>query len=98
MTNLFVNAVEAMPEGGCLEINTSFLHNKAGIIIRDTGPGIPEDVMQKIFLPFYTTKQEGIGLGLALVQKIIVSHGGSIEADSKEGEGTTFIISLPVKK
>ncbi len=94
LTNLFVNAVEAMPEGGCLEIDVSSLHGKAEIIIRDTGTGIPEGVIQKIFLPFYTTKQEGIGLGLALVQKIIVSHGGNIEVESKEGEGSVFRIVL----
>jgi two-component system sensor histidine kinase HydH len=95
LTNLFVNAVEAMPEGGRLDIDVSSLHGRAEIIIRDTGAGIPEDVAQKIFLPFYTTKQEGIGLGLALVQKIIVSHGGSIEVESKEGEGSVFRIVLP---
>jgi signal transduction histidine kinase len=61
----------------------------------DTGPGIPEEVRKKIFLPFYTTKEDGTGLGLALVQKIIVSHGGSIEVESSEGQGTTFRITLP---
>ncbi len=97
LTNLFVNAVEAMPEGGSLEIAVSSLYGKAEIIIRDTGTGIPEGVIQKIFLPFYTTKQEGIGLGLALVQKIIVSHGGNIEVESKEGEGSVFRIVLPAE-
>ena len=98
LTNLFVNAVEAMPEGGSLEIDLSSLHGKAEIVIRDTGTGIPEGVIQKIFLPFYTTKQEGIGLGLALVQKIIVSHGGNIEVESKEGEGSVFRIVLPAEE
>ncbi len=97
LTNLFVNAVEAMPQGGSLEIDLGSRHSKAEIIIRDTGAGIPEDVIQKIFLPFYTTKQEGIGLGLALVQKIIVSHGGTIEVESKEGEGSVFRIVLPAE-
>ncbi|MEW6601475.1 MAG: ATP-binding protein [Nitrospirota bacterium] len=98
LTNLFLNAVEAMPEGGSLEIEVSGRHGKAEIIIRDTGSGIPEGVIQKIFLPFYTTKQEGIGLGLALVQKIIVSHGGSIEVNSKIGEGSVFRIALPADR
>jgi PAS domain S-box-containing protein len=97
-TNLFVNAIEAMPDGGSLGVELSCLQNKAEIQISDTGPGIPEDIRQKIFLPFYTTKEEGIGLGLALVQKIIVSHGGSIEVDSKEGKGTTFRMILPVSE
>ncbi len=98
LTNLFINAVEAMPEGGNIGIELSYLHNKAEITVQDTGLGIPEDLIQKIFLPFYTTKEEGIGLGLALVQKIIVSHGGSIEVDSKVGEGTTFRIILPASE
>ncbi len=86
-----------MPGGGSLEIELAHLQGKAEISIKDTGQGIPENIRQKMFLPFYTTKQKGIGLGLALVQKIIVSHGGSIEVDSREGQGTTFRIILPAK-
>ncbi len=98
LTNLFVNAVEAMPGGGSLEIELNRVRNKAEIRIRDTGNGIPEDIRQKIFLPFFTTKDEGTGFGLALVQKIIVSHGGNIEVESKDGEGTTFRVTLPEVK
>ncbi len=95
LTNLFINAVEAMPGGGSLEIEVAHLQGKAEINIKDTGQGIPDNIRQKMFLPFYTTKPKGIGLGLALVQKIIVSHGGSIEVDSREGQGTTFRIIMP---
>jgi two-component system sensor histidine kinase PilS (NtrC family) len=95
ITNLFINAVEAMPEGGNLDIELDYLQDRVEINIKDTGHGIPEDIKQKMFLPFYTSKQKGIGLGLAIVQKVIVSHGGSIEVDSKEGEGTIFSITLP---
>lgn len=95
LSNLFINAVDAMPEGGSLEIETARLNNKAVIHIRDTGHGIPEGIKQKIFLPFYTTKETGTGFGLALVQKIIVSHGGSIDVESREGEGSEFRITLP---
>ncbi|GBE32257.1 sporulation kinase E [bacterium BMS3Bbin05] len=94
-TNLFANAVDAMPDGGNIEVELSFLNRKAEICIKDSGCGIPEDIKQKIFLPFYTTKQKGTGLGLALVHKIIVSHGGSIEVAGKEGEGAMFRIILP---
>jgi PAS domain S-box-containing protein len=94
LTNLLMNAVEAMPGGGNLEIHLRHSHNKAEIHIKDTGCGIPDDIKDKIFLPFFTTKQEGIGFGLALVQKIIISHGGNIEVDSKKGEGTAFIMTL----
>ncbi len=94
-TNLFINAVDAMPEGGNLTVELNGFHDRIEVIIRDTGHGIPEDIRNKIFLPFYTTREKGIGLGLAIVQKIIVSHGGSIEVESKEGEGTTFRVTLP---
>ncbi|GBE32143.1 MAG TPA: PAS domain-containing protein [Nitrospirae bacterium] len=94
-TNLFANAVDAMPDGGSIEVELSSLNRKTEICIKDTGCGIPEEIKQKIFLPFYTTKQEGTGLGLALVHKIIVSHGGSIEVGGKEGEGAIFRIMLP---
>ena len=95
-TNIFINAFEAMPEGGNLDIGLSCSNDKAVINIKDTGQGIPGDIKQKIFLPFFTSKQNGIGLGLAIVQKIIVSHGGSIYVESKEGAGATFRITLPV--
>lgn len=94
-TNLFINAADAMPGGGTLTVELNDFQDKAKITVHDTGYGIPEDIKHKIFLPFYTTKQKGIGLGLAIAQKIIISHGGSIEVDSKEGEGTTFRIILP---
>ena len=94
--NLFMNAVESMRDGGDLEIVTSSSGERAVILIRDTGEGIPENLKDKIFLPFFTTKEKGYGLGLALVQKIIVSHGGSIDVESSEEVGTTFIINLPL--
>lgn len=96
-TNLFKNAVEAMPDGGEVIVELNHLPNEIEIDIRDTGCGIPEDIRQKIFLPFYTTKEKGVGLGLAIVQKIIVSHGGSIEVESEVGKGTTFRITLPTQ-
>ena len=95
LLNLFINAVDAMPDGGSLEVELIRLKNKAHIYIKDTGHWIPEDIKQKIFLPFYTTKETGIGFGLALVQKIVVSHGGTIEVESEEGEGTEFRMTLP---
>ncbi|HDO26307.1 MAG TPA: hypothetical protein ENG95_06670, partial [Nitrospirae bacterium] len=66
--------------------------------ITDTGHGIPDDIKKKIFLPFYTSRAEGVGLGLAIAQKVIVSHGGSIRVDSREGEGTTFTVTLPASE
>ena len=97
-TNIIQNAVEAMPQGGTLIIR-AFHAKEAGddyeIVVSDTGHGISEDIMDKVFLPFFTTKERGTGLGLAIVHKIVVSHGGSIDVDSSE-KGTTFRIRLPL--
>jgi signal transduction histidine kinase len=95
-SNLFQNAVEAMPEAGTLTIEAS-MDRELKIVIRDTGIGIPSAHLKKIFLPFFTTKDRGVGLGLALVHKIVLSHGGRIEAESREGEGTTFRVTLPAR-
>jgi two-component system, NtrC family, sensor histidine kinase AtoS len=95
-SNLFQNAVEAMPEAGTLTIEAS-MGRELKVVIRDTGIGIPFVQLKKIFLPFFTTKDRGVGLGLALVHKIVLSHGGRIEAESREGEGTTFRITLPAR-
>ena len=94
VTNIVRNAVEAMPDGGSLEVGLRCSQDRAEIDFKDTGCGIPEDIRQKIFLPFYTTKEKGTGFGLAFVQKIIISHGGIIEVESREGEGTLFRVIL----
>jgi len=92
--NLLQNALEAMPEGGTLTVE-AFKDNELKIAIKDTGIGIPVDQLKKIFLPFYTTKDKGVGLGLALVHKIVLSHGGRIDVESREGAGTTFNVVIP---
>jgi len=94
-TNLIQNAVEAMSTGGELSIRSS-LGDILEVAISDTGPGITENMADKIFLPFFTTKDRGMGLGLSIVQKIIVSHGGSIFVDGGD-KGATFRIRLPLK-
>lgn len=101
--NLFQNAIEAMPEGGKLKIVTSLKLQVQSqnlwveIQVSDTGMGISKDNLKKIFHPFFTTKDRGTGLGLPLVQKIILYHGGSIGVESIEGRGTTFRIDLPIR-
>lgn len=95
-TNLIQNAVEAMPQGGELTINASSKGDFLDVTISDTGHGIAENIMDKIFLPFFTTKENGTGLGLAIVHKIVVSHGGNIFVDSSD-KGTIFRIRFPLE-
>ncbi len=95
-TNLIQNAVEAMPQGGDLIFRVSVETDNVEISISDSGHGIPEKIRDKIFLPFYTTKDKGTGLGLAIVHKIVVSHRGSIAVESSE-KGTTFRVRFPLR-
>ena len=98
LVNIAVNAMQAMPNGGKLTIQTKASDKFVYLIVGDTGVGIKENVMKKIFLPFFTTKDigRGTGLGLPVVHGIVTSHGGSINVDSKVGQGTRFEIQLPI--
>jgi two-component system sensor histidine kinase AtoS len=96
LNNLFQNAVEAMPDGGTMTIEAHGGRNLT-VTVADTGMGVPEDTIKKIFLPFFTTKDKGVGLGLALVHKIVLSHGGRIEVESKKGKGTAFVVIIPAR-
>ena len=98
-TNLIINAIQAMPDGGKLTIHTSVdSDGQLRIAVQDTGCGISEENQRKLFTPFFTTKVKGkgVGLGLAVAYGIIQRHHGRIEVQSKEGEGTTFTIYLPL--
>jgi PAS domain S-box-containing protein len=96
--NLFINACQAMEGRGALGIYMGVDKEHSQIIIKitDTGKGMSDDVIEKIFNPIFTTKDKGTGLGLALVKKIIAAHYGTIEVESEEGTGTTFIVTIPL--
>ena len=109
--NLALNAVQAMPDGGRLTVRTRRPHapvelglsestprysaDQIEVRFADTGAGIPEEALDRIFIPFYTTKTKGTGLGLAISQRIVKGHGGTIEVQSRVGEGTEFILRFP---
>ncbi len=98
LVNIVVNAIQAMPDGGKLTIRTNASDRFISLTVEDTGVGMSEKVLKQIFLPFFTTKDvgQGTGLGLPVVQGIITSHSGSINVDSKVGQGTKFEIQLPI--
>ncbi|WP_167506099.1 two-component system sensor histidine kinase NtrB [Desulfosediminicola flagellatus] len=94
--NLLLNSVQAMPDGGVLAISTEISSNRLVCTIADSGVGIAETNLSRVFDPYFTTKSDGTGLGLALSAKIIEEHGGTISIDSTEGEGTVVKVALPV--
>ena len=98
--NLLLNAIDAMPDSGTLAVKTSYdtTVNSLRIEISDTGKGIDKEVIDKIFLPFFTTKSKGTGLGLSITKRFIEQHGGDIFVENNPGGGTIFNIFFPVKQ
>ncbi len=98
LLNVIINSVEAMLEGGTMTISTSIEEEDFfDVKIQDTGVGIPEEDIIKIFDPFFSTKRTGVGLGLSITYGIVVSHGGRIGVESTWEKGTVFTISLPIE-
>ncbi|MEI7732262.1 MAG: ATP-binding protein [Verrucomicrobiota bacterium] len=98
LVNLIKNAMHAMTKDGVLTLATGETSDSVWIEVADTGCGIPQDQMNRIFEPFYTTKKKGSGLGLMIVQRIVRDHGGRIELESHVGQGTVFRVFLPLQQ
>jgi signal transduction histidine kinase len=95
LSNLVLNAMDAMPNGGTLSLRTRRDGGRVIIEVADTGSGLTREECERIFTPYYTSKQHGTGLGLAIVQSVVSDHGGRISVQSEPGRGTTFVIELP---
>lgn len=95
LSNLVLNAMDAMPEGGVVSISARPVEDKVELRVADTGQGLTPEECERLFTPYYTTKQHGTGLGLAIVQSVVTDHAGTIAVESSASGGATFIITLP---
>jgi signal transduction histidine kinase len=103
LVNLVANAFEAMQghpraEGHRLEVAASRAEGELRLTVSDTGPGVPPENRERIFYPFFTTREQGTGVGLAEVHKAVASHGGSVEVRDRVGGGAVFLIHLPLEE
>jgi two-component system sensor histidine kinase HydH len=96
LLNLVLNAIQAMPSGGTLEIGAAAAGATLTVTVADTAGGIAPDLLPKVFDPYVTTKAKGLGLGLAIARRIVEAHGGTIEAGSEPGRRTSFRFALPL--
>jgi signal transduction histidine kinase len=100
LTNLIINAIDAMDGAGQIEIRTDLVKKRESrycrLSIRDSGKGIRKENYDRVFTPYFTTKESGTGLGLPIVERIVNDHGGTIWFNSGEGTGTTFFIDFPL--
>ena len=96
LSNLVLNAIDAMPNGGTVTLAAHPKGDSVELCVTDTGEGLTPEECERLFTPYYTTKQHGTGLGLAIVQSVVSDHRGTISVSSATGRGTTFTIDLPL--
>ncbi|MBW2055245.1 MAG: GHKL domain-containing protein [Deltaproteobacteria bacterium] len=96
--NILINAMQAMPQGGKINVQIRSSDKAVKIFFEDQGEGIAEDILEKIWDPFFTTKSKGTGLGLGIVKNIIESHGGSVHIINRSVSGARVTVKIPVKQ
>ncbi|MFH1690821.1 MAG: ATP-binding protein [Candidatus Eisenbacteria bacterium] len=94
--NVISNSIQSMPDGGTIEISSEQSGQTIVVTVHDNGPGIPKEIMSKLFVPFFTTRKAGSGLGMAVTRRIMENHGGSVSVDSEMGKGTTVSLLIPI--
>ena len=98
LLNLLLNGLDAMPSGGVIEVNLNEVSGRSRgyhLTVADNGDGLPPEPLERLFEPFFSTKETGLGLGLAMCRRIVESHGGKIQASRRNGGGTEFTVWLP---
>jgi signal transduction histidine kinase len=96
--NILINAMEASPEGGVIDVGTAESDGQIIMTVADHGDGIPSEIIDRVFDPYFSTKSSGTGLGLSLTKTIIEKHGGEISLESHSGEGTTVTVTIPTRE
>ena len=94
--NLTLNAIQAMPQGGALTLGAAVTDGRLALTVTDTGPGIPPELLHRVFDPYVTSKTKGLGLGLTIARRIVEAHGGTVAVESQPGRGTCFRVTLPL--
>jgi two-component system sensor histidine kinase HydH len=98
LLNVVINAIQAVERNGRVEVSASVADGRVSVAVSDNGPGIPPDKLASVFDPYYTTKNEGSGLGLWIAQQIVTAHGGSLQAQNRPTGGVVLTMRLPLKR